>query len=115
MTQSVLLVDDERSIVDILSTWLENEGYTALTADNGLTGLLTFHDAKPDLVIADVLMPQIDGFELCRMMRELSTVPIMILSGMGKEADREFARRRDFGRVRTRKRHHDHGEAYSGL
>lgn len=88
MTKSILLVDDEKSITEILATWLEEAGYETAIAGNGLDGLMSLNAEKPDLVIADIMMPQIDGYELCRMIRELSEVPIMILSGLSKESDK---------------------------
>ena len=89
MTKSVLLVDDEKSITEILATWLEEAGYDTAIAGNGLDGLMSLNTEKPDLVIADIMMPQIDGYELCRMIREMSEVPIMILSGLSKESDKK--------------------------
>ena len=89
MAKSVLLVDDENSITEILATWLEEAGYVTEIAGNGLDGLMSLNNDEPDLVIADIIMPQIDGYELCRMIREMSEVPIMILSGLGKESDKK--------------------------
>ena len=88
MPQTVLVVDDEVSIVDILSTWLEDAGYQTYTATNGYDGLVVLSDLSPDLVVTDILMPQIDGYELCQMVRELTPVPIMFLTGLGRESDK---------------------------
>ena len=89
MSQTVLLVDDEASILDILATWLEDAGYQTCAAANGFDGLVALSNFHPDLVVTDILMPQMDGYELCRMMRELSPAPIMFLSGLGRESDKD--------------------------
>jgi two-component system response regulator VanR len=88
MPRSILLVDDETSILDILATWLEDAGYLTSTATNGYDGLVALNEFQPDLVVTDILMPQMDGYELCRMMRELTPAPIMFLSGLGRETDK---------------------------
>ena len=81
----VLVVDDEPQLTRVLRTGLKSRGYDVLVAADGLAGLETFKTWKPDLVIADLAMPNMDGLELCRQLREISQVPIIILSAKGEE------------------------------
>ena len=85
MSQTVLVVEDENITRDILTTWLEEAGYNTCSAGNGLEGLLEAREKSPDLVVADIMMPQMDGYELCKMMRQLSSTPFMFLTGFGTE------------------------------
>ncbi|MHB8873199.1 MAG: response regulator transcription factor [Myxococcaceae bacterium] len=84
----LLLVDDDRSLASILATALEEEGYSVATAADGLAGLRSFEAAPPDLVILDVLMPEMDGLEVCRRIRRSSTVPIILLTSRAEDVDK---------------------------
>jgi two-component system, OmpR family, alkaline phosphatase synthesis response regulator PhoP len=68
----ILLVDDENDILDFLSYNLKKEGFDVLTAENGLKGIEVAKTFKPDLIVLDVMMPQLDGIETCRTLREMS-------------------------------------------
>jgi two-component system KDP operon response regulator KdpE len=81
----VLVVDDEPQLTRVLRTGLKSRGYDVLVAADGLAGLETFKTWKLDLVIADLAMPNMDGLELCRQLRAISQVPIIILSAKGEE------------------------------
>ena len=85
MSQTVLVVEDENITRDILVTWLEEAGYDTCSAGNGLEGLLEAREKSPDLIVADIMMPQMDGYELCSMMRQLSSTPFMFLTGFATE------------------------------
>jgi two-component system, OmpR family, KDP operon response regulator KdpE len=76
----ILVVDDEPQITRVLRTALSTQGYSIQIAANGVEGMQAFHDWKPDLVIADLAMPQMNGVELCREIRPVSNVPIIVLS-----------------------------------
>jgi two-component system KDP operon response regulator KdpE len=76
----ILIVDDEPQITRVLRTALSTQGYTIRVAANGVQGLETAHEWKPDLVITDLAMPEMDGVELCRELRAVSQVPIIVLS-----------------------------------
>ena len=76
----ILIVDDEPQITRVLRTALSTQGYTLRVASNGVQGLETAHEWKPDLVITDLAMPEMDGVELCRELRAVSQVPIIVLS-----------------------------------
>ncbi len=81
----VLVVDGEPFIRDMLTDVLQNEGYTTLTASNGLEALEEFGKRHPNLVITDVVMAAMDGFELCRRAKEASNVPIIMITAFPEE------------------------------
>ena len=89
MGKTVLIVEDEQNIVDILSFNLEREGYDTLEAYDGNTGLQLTLEQNPDLVLLDLMLPGMDGFEVCRRIRETgSAVPILMLTAREEEADK---------------------------
>ncbi len=84
----VLVVDDERSLRDFVQRNLEIRGYKVRTAANGLEALAVFKSEFVDLVILDVMMPNMDGLETIKRIREKSTVPVIVLSALGEEQDK---------------------------
>ena len=89
MGKTVLIVEDEQNIVDILSFNLEREGYNTLEAYDGPTGLQLALEQNPDLVLLDLMLPGMDGFEVCRRIRETgSAVPILMLTAREEETDK---------------------------
>ena len=89
MGKTVLIVEDEQNIVDILSFNLEREGYDTLEAYDGTTGLQLALEQNPDLVLLDLMLPGMDGFEVCRRIRETgSAVPILMLTAREEETDK---------------------------
>ena len=86
--RSVLIIEDEQPIIDILKFNLEKEGYTVFEATDGATGLDYALSKNPDLVLLDVMLPQMDGFEVCKHIREKSTVPIIMLTAREEEVDK---------------------------
>lgn len=81
----ILVVDDEPQLTRVLRTGLKSRGYDVRAAADGSTGFETFSDWHPDLVITDLAMPNVDGLELCRRLRAISQVPIIVLSAKGEE------------------------------
>ncbi len=81
----ILVVDDEPQITRVLKTALSTQGYSLRVAANGVEGMVAVHEWKPDLVITDVSMPQMNGVELCREIRAVSEVPILVLSVRNQE------------------------------
>ncbi len=81
----ILVVDDEPQLTRVLRTGLKSRGYDVRAAADGLAGFETFTDWHPDLVITDLAMPNVDGLELCRRLRAISQVPIIVLSAKGEE------------------------------
>lgn len=84
----ILVADDEREILDLVSSYLVKEGYFVIQADDGLQVLSILEKEKVDLVILDVLMPNLDGFSTCEKIRNLSNIPIMMLTAKSDERDR---------------------------
>ncbi len=88
MARKVLVVDDEPTLVAALRYNLEREGFQVLEAGDGESALHLARSQSPDLVILDVLLPGLDGFEVCRRLRRESAVPIIMLTAKGEEMDR---------------------------
>ena len=89
MDKTVLIVEDEQNIVDILSFNLEREGYNTLEAYDGNTGLQLALEQNPDLVLLDLMLPGMDGFDVCREIRKAgSAVPIIMLTAREEETDK---------------------------
>src|SRR3989454_1173825 len=91
MDSKILIVEDEQSVVDILRKCLEPEGLQVIAAYNGQDGLRAVTEARPDLLILDLTLPGLDGFELCRRIRrqpETARLPILVLSGRTEEVDK---------------------------
>jgi two-component system KDP operon response regulator KdpE len=85
--QKILIVDDDEDLVTLVKVAFEKEGFETLTCGDGSEGLRAAFDFRPDLVILDVMMPNLDGWEMCRRLRELSDVPILMLSARTAERD----------------------------
>jgi DNA-binding response OmpR family regulator len=85
---TILLVEDEQILSDTLRYNLEREGYTVLTASDGVQGLELARQKQPDLLILDVMLPQLDGFSVCRILRGESDVPIIMLTARQDEIER---------------------------
>jgi DNA-binding response OmpR family regulator len=83
----VLVVDDDRVLADVISFMLRKEGYAVIQAHDGAAGLERWIEEKPDLIILDVNMPKIGGFEVCRKIRAQSDTPILMLTVRGEEED----------------------------
>jgi len=88
MEKRILIVDDELSILKFLRSNLEDRGYVVISATNGEEALHLIERELPDLIILDVMMPKMDGFEVCRRLREWSQIPIIMLSARGDEKDK---------------------------
>jgi len=84
----ILIVDDDPKLTEAVSWYLEAEGFRASRVANGAKALETFRSDRPDAVIIDIMMPGMDGFELCRTIRRESKVPILMLSAREGEADK---------------------------
>ncbi len=84
----ILLVDDEKRIIEVLEAYLEREGYEIHCADNGIDALKKAKTINPDLIILDLMLPDISGEEVCRLVRKESDVPILMLTAKSAEDDR---------------------------
>jgi DNA-binding response OmpR family regulator len=84
----ILIVDDEKNIADLAKMYLTKEGYDIITAEDGNEGLRMFRERKPTLIVLDLMLPGVDGLEVCRQVRRESTVPIVMLTARSDDIDR---------------------------
>lgn len=85
---TILVVDDEPNIVELAKLYLEQEGYRVERVGNGSDALLKLNSAKPSLIVLDLMLPDIDGFEVCRQIRKKSDVPILMLTARKEDVDK---------------------------
>ena len=85
MAETILAIDDEEFLLKLVTTALGKVGYNVVTAPGGEEGLALFRQTAPDLVILDIMMPGMDGWEVCRRLRQTSSVPIIFLTAMDTE------------------------------
>jgi len=85
--RKILVVDDELPIADILKFKLEKEGYQVAIANDGVEALEKFEEFKPDLMLLDIMLPLMDGMEVCREVRKTSKIPIIMLTAKDSEID----------------------------
>ncbi len=88
VSSRVLIIEDEKDIVRLLKYNLEKEGYTVLSAHDGEAGLALAKKEKPDLILLDLMLPKLDGMQVCRAIRQESQVPIIMLTAKKEEIDR---------------------------
>ena len=88
MATTVLVVEDDRNIAELLQLYLQKEGYAVAVAYDGGQGVEVFRSVKPDLVLLDVMMPVMNGWEVCKTIREESKTPIIMLTAKGETEDK---------------------------
>ena len=88
MSNKILVVDDDLNICELLKLYLENEGYTAYVANDGQAAVDMFNEKSPDLVLLDIMLPKMDGWQVCREIRKTSSVPIIMLTAKGETFDK---------------------------
>ena len=86
--KNILIADDNNQIIEVLKQYALKENYTVFTADNGSKTLEEFHKRDYDVILLDVMMPEIDGFEVCRRIRQTSMVPIIMITARGDDYDK---------------------------
>lgn len=121
----ILLVDDEQALVKGLKYSLEREGFEVVVAENGRQALKSADEVQPDLVVLDLMLPEIDGMEVCRLLRAKSTVPIIMLTardddvakvlGLERGADDYVTKPFNTGELIARIRSHLRRQAWSGV
>ena len=88
MPRKILVIEDDRNIADLLRLYLEKEGTECQVAGDGLVGLEKFHQLHPDLVLLDIMLPGLDGWAVCRKIRETSKTPVIMLTAKGELEDK---------------------------
>jgi DNA-binding response OmpR family regulator len=84
----ILVIDDDPNICELISLYADKQGYQAFSANDGATGIDILYEASPDLVVLDIMLPEMDGWEICKFIREGSSVPIIMLTGRGESYDK---------------------------
>ena len=85
---TILIVDDERNLVELIQEYLAREGLTTVTAYDGITALDLIRTQQPDLVVLDLMLPGLDGIEVCRQMRQFSAAYVLMLTSRAEEVDK---------------------------
>lgn len=88
MSHKILVVDDDLNICELLKLYLENDGYTVITANDGKAAVDAFEAKSPDLVLLDIMLPKMDGWQVCREIRKTSSTPIIMLTAKGETFDK---------------------------
>ncbi len=86
--EKILVVDDDKNICELLRMYLEKEGYVVVMAHNGIDAVNTFNAGNPDLVLLDIMLPQLDGWQVCREIRKTSEAPIIMLTAKDEVFDK---------------------------
>lgn len=85
---NILIVEDEKNMQSIIAEYMQRGGHTCFTADDGVDALMILKNNPMDLMILDVMMPHLDGFSVCKMAREMSNLPIIMLTAKSEEEDK---------------------------
>ena len=88
MSKKILVIDDEKAIADIIKFNLKKEGYDVITANDGEEGITKVFTENPDLILLDIMMPKVDGYEVCKKVREKISTPIIMLTARAEEVDK---------------------------
>lgn len=87
-TAKILIADDDKNICELLKMYLEKEDYEVVTAGNGEEAIAKFESENPDLILLDVMMPKLDGWQVCRELRKKSECPIIMITAKGETFDK---------------------------
>lgn len=85
---NILIVEDEKNMQDIIAEYIKKDGHTCFTADDGIDALMILKSNPMDLMILDIMMPHLDGFSVCKTAREMSSLPIILLTAKSDEEDK---------------------------
>lgn len=88
MAETILVVEDELALREAVAYNLQQQGYTVITAEDGEQAISLAHSSQPDLILLDVMLPNVDGFEVCRILRKEMNMPILMLTARSSEIDR---------------------------
>jgi len=88
MKEKILVIEDNTEFLELTKTWLQNAGYEVLTAEDGVEGMRRVYSSRPNLVLLDANMPKMDGWEVCRRIRDMSDIPVLMVTVNGQKSDR---------------------------
>lgn len=91
MSHKILIIEDEKELADILGAYLQVEGFDPIVRHDGQEGLKAFYDNHPSLILLDIMLPKVDGIQVCKDIREKSDVPIIMISAKSGEMDKVIA------------------------
>lgn len=91
MGHKILIIEDEKELADILGAYLEVEGFTPIVTLDGEEGLKAFYESNPSLILLDIMLPKVDGIQVCKEIRQKSEVPIIMISAKSGEMDKVIA------------------------
>ena len=86
--KKVLIVDDDTNICELLRLYLEKDGFDTVIANDGEAAIVKFNVEEPDIILLDIMLPKLDGWQVCRTIRKNSTVPIIMLTAKGETFDK---------------------------
>lgn len=87
MSDKILIVDDDPNLIELMQYNLKGEGYEVIVARDGLEGVKAFFTNRPDIVVLDIAMPKLDGYQVCQRIREMTSTPVIMLTAKGHEED----------------------------
>ena len=87
-TEKILIVDDDTNICELLRLYLEKDGYSTVIANDGMAAVQKFREENPDLILLDIMLPRLDGWQVCREIRKTSSTPIIMLTAKGETFDK---------------------------
>lgn len=87
MGKKILIIEDDLDIQEMIRFFLENQDYQVMVAGDGVEGVSAFNSEKPDLVLLDILLPKMDGYAVCELIRKESEIPVIMISALGSEED----------------------------
>jgi DNA-binding response OmpR family regulator len=88
MREKILLIEDDIEFINLTRTWLHNAGYEVFTAGDGVEGMRRVFSSRPDIVILDANIPKMDGWEVCRRIRDMSEIPVLMVTVNGQKSDK---------------------------
>ena len=88
MRERILLIEDDVEFLNLTQTWLQNAGYEVLAAEDGVEGMRRVYSSRPNLVLLDANIPKMDGWEVCRRIRDMSEIPVLMVTVNGQKGDR---------------------------
>jgi two-component system KDP operon response regulator KdpE len=88
MREKILIVEDDSEFLNLTNTWLQNAGYEIITAGDRAEGMRRVYSSRPDLVLLDANIPKMDGWEVCRRIRDMSDIPVLMVTVNGQKSDR---------------------------
>ena len=92
-SEKVMVVDDDKNICELLRLYLEKEGYSVILCNDGQEAVVKFNALNPDFVLLDIMLPSLDGWQVCREIRKKSNIPIIMLTAKGETFDKVLDRK----------------------